>query len=84
VHLSNSASLYNGRFPYATHFRPGIALYGYGYPGLKPVLSLKARVIHEHVLESGKDSHTVGLGEQQSPLTLLLFLWATAMDITEN
>jgi len=35
VHLSNSASLYNGRFPYATHFRPGIALYGYGYPGLK-------------------------------------------------
>lgn len=54
VHLSNSASLYNAKFPYATHFRPGIALYGYGYPGLKPVLSLKARVIHEHVLESGE------------------------------
>lgn len=54
VHLSNSASLYNGRFPYATHFRPGISLYGYGHPGLKPVLSLKARVIHEHVLEPGE------------------------------
>jgi len=75
VHLSNSASLYNGRFPYATHFRPGIALYGYGYPGLKPVLSLRLVSFTSMSWNLGKDSHTVGLGEQQSPLTLLLFLW---------
>ncbi|WP_018963487.1 alanine racemase [Coprothermobacter platensis] len=50
VHLSNSGSLISGSMPYATHYRPGIALYGYGYNGVKPVLSLKARIVHEHTL----------------------------------
>jgi alanine racemase len=52
VHLSNSGSLVGSSLPYATHFRPGIALYGYGHPEVKPVLSLKTRVLHKHSIRT--------------------------------
>ncbi|NPV88956.1 alanine racemase [Coprothermobacteraceae bacterium] len=53
VHVSSSGALHVGVPSYATHVRPGIALYGYTHPEVKPVLSLKATVVHARDVDEG-------------------------------
>lgn len=63
VHAESSAALFPKRkAPWSkvcNVVRPGIGLYGYGHPKLKPVLSLSARVLRSMILPAGE---SVGYG----------------------
>lgn len=50
-HMCNSSGSLNFKFNYLNCVRPGLALYGYGFSNeikinLKPVMSLKGRIVH--------------------------------------
>lgn len=67
IHLSNSSSIYKyeNELTFTTHARLGISLYGLSlddpYPNIKPVMSLKTKVIQIKFLKKGD-----GLGYSQT------------------
>jgi len=55
IHLGNSAGFYseiNGLA--ADTFRVGLALYGYGWPGLKPALKVYSKIVSLQEVEAGE------------------------------
>ena len=59
LHISNSDTMHNFEYMQLDMVRVGINLYGYGFKGLKPVMSVYAKIIH---IQSTSDDGFIGYG----------------------
>lgn len=59
IHIENSAGFFNFNFDWTNTARLGIAIFGYGHPGLEPVLRLYS---HIKDIKSVKKGETISYG----------------------